>query len=75
MTAKQILRDALKHRPQFAMSRWSNVLAACAVMVAEDKGNWEYLTSWARGDALFRDPRQEIFCTVKGTREIESTEH
>ena len=75
MTAKQILKDALKHRPQFATSRWSHVLAACAVMVAEDKGNWEYLTSWARGDALFRDPCQEVFCTIKGTRDIESTEH
>jgi hypothetical protein len=75
MTARQILQDALRRRPKLATSRWSGLLAACAVMIADEKGDWEYLTSWTRGDALFRDPRQEVFCTIKGTRNIESTEH
>ncbi len=75
MTAQEILKDALRRKPRLATSRWGHVLAACAVMLAEDKGDWEYLTSWTRGDALFRDPHEEVFCTVKGTCALETTEH
>jgi len=41
MTAKEILKVALRRKPELATIRWNHVLAASAVMIANDKSDWE----------------------------------
>jgi hypothetical protein len=42
MTAKEILKVALRRKSKLATSRLNHVLAPYAVMIAKDKSDWDY---------------------------------